>query len=213
MIGVEFTRSLNQVVCLGAHPDDIEVGAAGLLRRLAERNVDTEFVFAIAAGDSRRSDEAASSAKDLLGDRVTVSCAELTDGFLPYSHAAEVKEFFKTLPGDTVDLVLAPHVQDRHQDHRFVAELAHQIFRKQMILEYEIVKLEGDLGSPSVYVPLSATQMAEKIDHLSRHFPSQHGKPWYDGDMFSGLMRLRGVESLAPDGYAEAFHATRISLG
>jgi len=213
MIGVEFTRSLNQVVCLGAHPDDIEVGATGLLRQLAERNTDTEFLFAIAAGDSRRSEEAAASAKDLLGDRVNVSCAGLTDGFLPYSHAVDTKKFFKALSSETVDLVLAPHTQDRHQDHRFVAELAHQLFRKQMILEYEIVKLEGDLGSPSVYVPLSTTQMADKLDHLSRHFPSQHGKHWYDQDMFSGLMRLRGVESLAPDGYAEAFHATRISLG
>lgn len=213
MINLAFDRPPGTVVCLGAHPDDIEVGAAGLLRRLAAVSLDTEFRFVIAAGDGERAAEAVVSATALLGDRVTVSCAQLTDGYLPYSHAREVKEYIKSNHGiKSPDLVIAPHRNDRHQDHSFVAEMAHQIFRNQMILEYEIVKLEGDLGHPNLYVPLSASEAEGKLAHLEGHFPSQHRKDWYDRDTFTGLMKLRGVEGLAPDGFAEAFHATRISL-
>ena len=146
MIGLRFEAPLGTVVCLGAHPDDIEVGAAGLISKLASTHPDADFRFLIAAGDEARCDEASMSASDLLGDRVAVNGGRMTDGFLPYSHASETKEFFKSTVGaNTPDLVLAPHINDRHQDHRFVGELAHQIFRKQMILEYEIVKLTGDL--------------------------------------------------------------------
>lgn len=214
VIGLVFERAPRVVVCLGAHPDDIEVGAAGFLTRLAAQGADTTFRFLIASGDDQRAEEASQSAAQLLGDRVTVFCGGMTDGYLPYSHAAATKDFIKANIGDEEpDLVLAPHIHDRHQDHRFVGGLAHQIFRKQMILEYEIVKLEGDLGQPAFYVPLSTSQAHLKVDHLTKHFASQQGKGWYDQEMFRGLMRLRGIESLAADGYAEAFHTTRIALG
>lgn len=213
MIGLSFERPPTVVLCLGAHPDDIEVGAAGLLRKLAAADGETRFVFAIASGDDTRVDEADASALDLLGDRVTVDCARLTDGFLPYSHAAETKEFFKSCAGETPpDLIISPYREDRHQDHRFVGELAHQVFRHQMILEYEIVKLEGDLGQPGFYVPLTSSEARAKIDHLESHFGSQHQKSWYDREAFSGLLRIRGVESRASEGFAEAFHTTRINL-
>ncbi len=214
MIGLSFESPVGHVACLGAHPDDIEVGAAGLLGRLASMNDETRFTFAIAAGDETRATEAKASASDLLGDRVDVICGNMTDGFLPYSHARETKEFLKAATaGPPADLVIAPHIRDRHQDHRFIAELAHQLFRTHMILEYEIVKLEGDLGAPNVYVPLTGAEAERKLDHIDSHFETQHEKAWYNRHIFSGLMRLRGVESLAPDGFAEAFHATRIRLG
>lgn len=214
MIGLRFERAPTSVVCLGAHPDDIEVGAAGLLASFAANNPDTRFLFAIATGDSLRREEAIESAKSLLGDRVSTEFGGLTDGMLPYSHPAETKAFIREAAealGKT-DLVLAPRRGDRHQDHRFVGDLAHQIFRSQMILEYEIVKLEGDLGPVGAYHPMTSAAVESKLDHLMSHFPSQHGKPWYDRDAFAALMRIRGVECVATDGYAEAFHADRMSI-
>lgn len=213
MIGLRLERAPDSVVCLGAHPDDIEVGALGFLANLARTAPDTSFIFAIATGDDERIEEATESARALLGDRVSLLFGNLTDGMLPYDHAAEVKSFIRGAadPG-TADIVLAPRRIDRHQDHRLVAEMAHQVFRKSLILEYEIVKLEGDLGQPSLYHPLSKSEAAAKADHLAKHFPGQHDKIWYDRETFMGLMRIRGIECLAPDGYAEAFHAGRISL-
>jgi LmbE family N-acetylglucosaminyl deacetylase len=213
MIGLRFENQPRSVVCLGAHPDDIEVGAAGLLASLAAGSFDTKFVFAIATGDDERKKEASESALSLLGDRVSLELGGFTDGMLPYSHAAATKEFLRTVAaGADADLVIAPHIGDRHQDHRFIGEIAHQVFRSQMILEYEIVKLEGDLGRPNIYHPMTAAAADAKLEHLATHFPSQHFKPWYTRETFAALLRIRGVECLAPGGFAEGFIADRLSI-
>ena len=214
MIGLRFERAPSSVVCLGAHADDIEVGAAGLLTSIATANPDTRFLFAVATGGSVRQKEAIESARSLLGDRVSIEFGGLGDGMLPYAHPVETKDFVRSAATilDGADLVLAPRRTDRHQDHRFVAELAHQVFRKQMILEYEIVKLEGDLAPSGIYHPMTESAAEAKLSHLSTHFESQHDKAWYNRETFVGLLKIRGVEALAPDGYAEAFHADRLDL-
>lgn len=213
MIGFRLDPAPRSVVCLGAHPDDIEVGAAGLLASLAKGDSATRFIFVIATGDDERKGEASESARSLLGDRVTLQFGAFADGMLPYSHAAATKEFIRTIASAAdADLVIAPHIGDRHQDHRFVGEIAHQLFRAQMILEYEIVKLEGDLTHPNIYHPMSAAAAEAKLEHLASHFPSQQSKPWYDRDAFTALLRIRGVECLADDGFAEAFHANRVTI-
>ena len=213
MIGLRLDRALTSVVCLGAHPDDIEVGAAGLLTSLAVAHTEASFLFVIATGDEIRRNEAVESATSLLGDRVSVEFGGFGDGMLPYAHAVETKEFVRSAASQMdAELVLAPRRTDRHQDHRFVAEIAHQVFRHQMILEYEIAKLEGDLSPGGIYHPMTAAEADAKLDHLSTHFQSQHAKPWYDRETFTALLRIRGIEALAGEGYAEAFHADRVSI-
>ncbi len=110
------------------------------------------------------------------------------------------------------DLVLTHRLEDRHQDHRTVAELTWQTWRDHLILEYEIPKYEGDLGQPNVYVPLTAEQARRKVRHLMRHFGSQRSKGWFSEATFRGLMALRGIECRAPDGQAEALHARKVVL-
>lgn len=214
MIGLRLDRAPTSVVCLGAHPDDIEVGAAGLLASLAATSPDTRFLFAIATGDSNRRKEAIESARSLLGNRVSIEFGGFGDGMLPYAHPVETKDFVRSAAAQMVDadLVLAPRRTDRHQDHRFVAELAHQVFRQQMILEYEIAKLEGDLSFTGIYHPMTAAASEAKITHLLTHFQSQHDKAWYDRETFAGLLRIRGIQGLAAEGYAEGFHADRLSI-
>jgi hypothetical protein len=82
-----------------------------------------------------------------------------------------------------------------------------------MILEYEIPKYDGDLGSPSVFVPLSATAVKRKVALLMRVFKTQHCKRWFTPETFQGLMRIRGIECNAPSGYAEAFYSRKLVLG
>ncbi len=208
-----FPEGLDHVVCFGAHPDDIEIGAFGLLATIAEKRPEARFSFVIAAGDDQRSDEARSSAAALLGDRVTVAIGGFRDTLLPYDDPVGVKDFArKALPG-SVDLVIAPHHADAHQDHRFVRELAGQLCRDQAILEYEIVKFDGGLASPNVYVPVPSSLAHRKPAHLAEHFSSQKGKTWFDPEVFLGLMRVRGVECNAPDGYAESFFTAKVSVG
>jgi LmbE family N-acetylglucosaminyl deacetylase len=110
-------------------------------------------------------------------------------------------------------VVLSHAREDRHQDHRTVSDLTWNTWRDALVLEYEIPKYDGDLRGPNLFVPLEEPVVERKLDHLARHFPSQHEKPWYDADTFRGLLRLRGVECQAPSRFAEAFYARKLVLG
>jgi LmbE family N-acetylglucosaminyl deacetylase len=203
-----------RVLCLGAHPDDIEIGCGGTVLALARARPDARFHWVVlAAGGGRRREAEASAAEFLAGGgghRVVLE--SFRDGFLPYEGGA-VKERFERLKGE-VDphLVLTHARRDRHQDHRLVCELTWNTFRDHLILEYEIPKYDGDLGAPNLFVPLSRELAARKVELLLRHFGSQRSRDWFDAETFHGLMRLRGVEARSPSGLAEAFHAPKLAL-
>ena len=110
----------------------------------------------------------------------------------------------------TPDLILAPSCRDAHQDHRTIGEVLPTVFRDQLSLSYEIPKWDGDLGRPSMYVPLTADVAHRKIELLHKCFPSQASRDWWDDEVFLGLARLRGMECRAP--YSEAFISTKIVL-
>lgn len=124
-----------------------------------------------------------------------------------------VKEFFEELKSKIEpDLIFTHWGGDAHQDHRLLSELTWNTFRNHTILEYEIPKYDGDLGRPNFYVPLEASLLEMKIEHLFTAFASQSKKNWFSRDVFLGLMRLRGMESNAPSGYAEAFYARKMVI-
>jgi len=201
------------VLCLGAHSDDIEIGCGGTLLRLAEANPDMEVTWVVvAAGDEERRAEAKASAHGMVGDRISdIRLLDHRERYLPYDPG--VKESFDELGREVdPDLILAPRTIDLHQDHRTVAELTWNTFRAHPIWEYEIVKYEGDLGTPNLYVPLDKPTMDRKIEHLASAFPSQKDRYWYTDDSFRSLARIRGIECRAVSGYAEAFHARKVVL-
>lgn len=214
MIGLDLPsgRALH-VLAIGAHADDIEIGAGGLLIELlgAGRIGRLDWVVLSAVGE--RADEARASAADLVAGRAEIEVA--VEGFEErfFPHQPEIKRYVDALSGRIrPDLVVGPRLEDRHQDHRTVAELVWQAFRDQLVLEYEIVKYEGDLGSPNLYVPLSAATLQAKVAHLMATFPSQHHRSWYEPAAFEAITRLRGVECGAPSGHAEAFTARKVTL-
>ena len=134
------------------------------------------------------------------------------DGFFPYI-GGEVKDFFEELKGkDDPDLILTHSRHDLHQDHRLVSELTWNTFRNHLIMEYEIVKYDGDMGVPNCYVHLSEATSREKVDNLMRCFGSQREKRWFTEDTFYSVMRLRGVESNAPERYAEGFYCRKVLI-
>lgn len=214
MITLRFGRPLSTVTCLGAHPDDIEIGAAGTLLELAAANPDARFRFLVLTGSAERQEEARESARALLADRVEVTFGGFDENVLPYARPAGVKALLHDMGhAAETDVVLAPHRGDLHQDHRFLAEVALQVFRDHPIFGYEVPKYDGDLASPSMYVSLAPEHADAKLDHLDEHFPSQHDKPWYRRQVFAALLHLRGVEARAPSGSAEAFHVSKAVIG
>lgn len=199
-----------RVLALGAHADDIEIGAgATLLRLAAERPV--VIHAAVFSATSQRQDEARASAAALFADAVSyeLELHDMRESFFPDQWAA-VKERVGTLTEFEPDVIFTHRQEDRHQDHRVLGELTWQAFRNSMILQYEIPKFEGDLGQPNAYVPIDEGLLARKIEILTSSFVSQADKQWFDADTFRGLARIRGIECGEP--WAEAFHADKFTL-
>lgn len=199
------------VLAVGAHADDIEIGAGAALGSLADRGV--AISFAIFTGSNDRRDEALSSLRALAGPSAELEWLGAQDGRLPYRDPDRAKDFLSDVAASVRPAaVFAPHRGDLHQDHRFAAELCWQTFRNTLILEYEIPKWEGDSFDPNLYVSLDRQQRDRKLDHLEQHFPSQHEKHWYDRELFAAVMRRRGIEAGLADRDAEAFVARRVVL-
>lgn len=202
------------VLCLGAHCDDIEIGCGGTLMELHRRHPGLRFVWVLFSGAGERERETRAAAAALLGSNanVTVDVHDFRGSYFPHC-AAAIKDAFEELRSRvTPDLIMTHYLADRHQDHRVLAELTWNTFRRHAILEYEIPKYEGDLAHPGVFCPLSPETVERKVATLIDCFPSQRGHQWFDADLFRGHMRLRGVECNSPTRYAEAFHARKLVL-
>ena len=195
-----------RVLALGAHPDDIEIGCGGALLRLIAEGRVAEVTWVVLSGDGPRPTEARAGADAILAGvpRVDVRLETFRDGYFP-ALFEPIKDVLESLGPVDPDLVLAPRRDDAHQDHRLLGELVGTVFRDHLVLEYEIPKYDGDLGPTNVYVDLPAAVVDRKVDVLMGAFPSQLGRAWFTAETFRGLARLRGVESRAASGYAEAF--------
>jgi LmbE family N-acetylglucosaminyl deacetylase len=201
-----------KVLCLGAHSDDLEIGCAGTLLKLAGSPgpVRVEWVV-LGVPSPERAAEARSSASELLkglsGRRISIQ--GFRDGHFPFEGSA-IKDYLEKLKKVKPDLVFTHYRNDLHQDHRVVSDLTWQTFRDHLILEYEIPKFDGDLGAPNLFVELDEAVVQRKVRHILDHFRSQASRPWFTAETFRSLARLRGVESQAPGGYAESFYCRKL---
>jgi LmbE family N-acetylglucosaminyl deacetylase len=205
---------IRSIVCLGAHPDDIEIGAGGTLMRLVRCCPDLHVRWVVFSASTLRAEETRACAKELLAGAAAVKVDVLgfTDGFFP-AEWQPIKQAFEALKASaTPDLVLTHHRDDRHQDHRTIAELTWNTFRDDLVLEYEIPKFDGELGQPNLFVPIDEGDRTRKAELLVTHHVTQRDKPWFTRETMDALMRLRGVECRSPSGYAEAFHGRKVRV-
>jgi LmbE family N-acetylglucosaminyl deacetylase len=210
---IRLTGSVGSVVVLGAHCDDIAIGAGGTLLALCRANpgVRVDALVLSGGGTDREDEERAALRAFCPGAELDVTVHKLPDGRLP-AHWDESKNTVEELRGRSdPDVVLAPRTDDAHQDHRGLARLVPTAFRDHLVLGYEIVKWDGDLARPNAYQPLSAELAEKKVSLLQQHYASQRHRPWYDREAFLGLARIRGIE--CQERYAEAFFVTKLTLG
>jgi LmbE family N-acetylglucosaminyl deacetylase len=203
-----------RALAIGAHPDDIEIGCAGTLLKMIESSTVSEILWVVLSGDEERAEEARRSAEALLDGvpRSDVRICDFPDGFFPYE-GKSVKSFFESLKAEFApDVVFTHQRDDLHQDHRVTSELTWNTFRDHLILEYEVPKYDGDMSAPNAFVPLSEGLSRRKIEHLMDHFASQRSKRWFREDLFSSLLRLRGMECNSPSSHAEAFYCRKAVL-
>lgn len=203
-----------QILCLGAHSDDIEIGCGGTILRLSQQYPGCVVHWVVFSATGVRAVEAQRAAELFAGKSATRGplLKSFQDGFLPFV-GAEVKAVFEELKqAVSPDLIFTHTRNDAHQDHRLLAELTWNTFRDHLILEYEIPKFDGDLGQPSLFVPLPPEVCEKKVRYIMDSFHSQHSKRWFQPDTFLSLLRLRGMECNAPSGYAEAFYCRKMVI-
>ena len=207
------TRPL-KVLCLGAHSDDIEIGCGGTLISLIEKFPDSEFLWVVFSASNHRKTEALNSARLYLEkiQHKEILIADFRDSFFPYI-GKEIKEYMGALRQRMdPDVIFTTYRHDFHQDHRLISELTLNTFRNHLIYEFEILKYDGDLGTPNIYIALDKSICLQKIKRLNDCFNTQSDKQWFDDESFMALMRIRGVESNASTRYAEAFYCRKSVL-
>jgi LmbE family N-acetylglucosaminyl deacetylase len=217
MLGFDLAHSRDDplvVLVLGAHSDDIEIGCGGTLIQLAATRPRLEVAWVVFAAHGPRIDEARTSAERLLESVPTkhIRIESFEESFLPYQ-GADVKRYFEQLKSEFAPDVILTHCRhDLHQDHRLVCELTWNAFRDHLVLEYEIPKYDGDLGTPNVYVPVARDACERKVETLMECFSTQHSKHWFTREVLLGLMSVRGIECRSESGYAEAFFGRKVVL-
>jgi LmbE family N-acetylglucosaminyl deacetylase len=201
---------VSSVAVVGAHCDDIAIGAGATLLQMTRRNPDlvVHALVLTGAGTEREIEEKNAFSALCGAAEIRLTVHDLPDGQLP-RHWGEVKDrvaaFRRTCEPD---LVIGPQRHDAHQDHRLLAELMPTEFRGHMYWGYEILKWESDLPTPNVFQPAAVEVADEKQRVLHDCYPSQTGKPWFDDEAFLGLMRIRGVQ--CRHRYAEGFVADKV---
>jgi LmbE family N-acetylglucosaminyl deacetylase len=199
------------MVAVGAHPDDIEIGAGGTLLSIAAANPGIRVHYVLLTGKPERQAEARAAAAAFMPDaELSFALHGLPDGHLP-AHWGAVKEHLHAA-ADIVepDVVLGPWSGDAHQDHRLIGELTPTVFRRAFLMQYEIPKWDGDLGRPNLLLPLSDETARRKVELLHAWYPSQKARDWWDDEVFLGLARLRGMECRSR--YAEGFYSSKAVL-
>jgi LmbE family N-acetylglucosaminyl deacetylase len=200
---------------IGAHCDDIEIGCGGSVAELLKAYPQAQVHWVVLSSGAAREREARRAAAALLRKAVApaVVVKDFRGSYFP-TEAVAIKDFFEELKRSvSPDVIFTHQREDLHQDHRIVGELTWNTWRNHLILEYEIPKYDGGLGSPSVFVPVPAAAVKRKIDLLMKVFATQLDKHWFTPSTFEALMRLRGIECNAPSGYAEAFYCRKMVLG
>lgn len=200
----------SKILCLGAHSDDIEIGCGGSLLRLMREWPNSEFYWVVFSAGMERKLEAVRSAQCFLeGARKTVRVEDYETSFFPYC-GREIKQYFERLKEEFApDLIFTHYRHDLHQDHRLISDLTWNTFRSHLILEYEIPKYDGDLGTPNFFVQLDEAGCSRKIELLLECFQTQRNKRWFSEDTFRSILMLRGIESGGAK-YAEAFYSRKL---
>lgn len=216
MLTFEFANGKSKalkILCIGAHSDDIEIGCGGSILCLLKKYNDVEVYWVVLGSSGRRDGEAISSANKFLRNakKKNIIIKNFKDSFFPYM-GGEIKEYFEKLKKRiSPDIVFTHHRDDLHQDHRLISELTWNTFRHHLILEYEIIKYDGDIGVPNYFIQLDDEICRQKVRIIIDSFKSQKGKNWFTEDAFLSVLRIRGIESGATK-YAEGFYCRKVIL-
>lgn len=203
------------ILCLGAHPDDIEIGCGGTILKFIDEAPEAKFRWIVFSGNKIRNKEALQSVSSFLNEIESkqIDIYNFRESYFPFV-GAEIKDCFEKIKKEfSPDIIFTHYTGDAHQDHTLISKLTWNTFRNHFIIEYEIPKYDGDLGAPNLFVYLDESLVQRKIDFLCDFFQTQNRKIWFSEENFKSILRIRGVECNSPTNYAEAFYCRKMVFG
>lgn len=201
-------NQFNNILAIGAHPDDIEVGCAGFVAKCIHNGINvTTAIMSKCDNTSQECDKNLrekeyQNATNYL--KVNTSLIfDLPDTEFP-EHRIELMKILAELQ-ETIkpDLVLIPFLDDPHQDHSTIAHASVRIFRRhESILQYEILRHGSHTFTPSLFVDISDF-IDKKLKALEYYKTQINQKAYFDKQSYKSLARTRGAQSGFD--YAEGF--------
>lgn len=196
------------VVGIGAHPDDIEIGAGGSVAMHRAQGHTVEFIVLTSGGElseEGRRERECERAGDIL-DVDTLHFLRYTDTEVSYEGEL-VKRIDDILEAADADRVYIHSEKDTHQDHRNAALASIAAARNvDEVMSFESPSTRSSFA-PQYYSPLSEAVLNRKIEAIRAH-ESQSEKKYLEAEAMRGLARFRGRQ--ANTRYAEAFQVIRI---
>jgi len=196
------------ILAVGAHPDDIELGCFGTLA-LHQKNKDNIFGILLTNGElggnqEKRKKESKNASK-LIGMKLFFG--NFPDGELK-SDIHTVGFIEKIINKYNIDVVYTQTIHDRHQDHRNLAKAT--ISAARFVKEVYSYETPSSIGSfvPQVFVDVSTTfNVKEKA--LAFH-NTQIQKYYMEIESVKGLSKYRAFQSGQKNIFCEAFEVNRI---
>lgn len=200
-----------KILAVGAHPDDIELGAGGTIARHVEEGDEVHFLiltYGEKSGEKEvRKREALESAKVL--NVPYVSFAEIPDTMVTegIETIMKIEDVVKKLEPNRV---YTHCIKDTHQDHRNAAYATFSATREvPEVFSFESPDIFPNFN-PQYYVRTTNT-ISKKIEALQK-FHSQRNKKYLEAEAIKGLAQFRGYQvgrfRLKVE-YAEAFEVIR----
>jgi LmbE family N-acetylglucosaminyl deacetylase len=202
------------ILAIGAHPDDIELGCGGLLLKASRQDRHNIFMYTLtrggASGDpEERTKEIIESAKFIGAKRLWIDNFEDTKLSLSSDLINHIEFFIKKADPD---IVLTHSIGDTHHDHRAIAASTMEAGRfVPNILAYEIPVTRE--FKPQVYYDISDV-IDGKLE-LINIFLSQRSKSFLQSNAIRGLAQYRALQSRFDNSVScvEAFEVQKLFFG
>ena len=133
----------------------------------------------------REEEERAALAAFCPGADLRVTVLKLPDGRLP-AHWDQAKQAVEDLRALTCPTCPGAARRRRPPGPPRPPKLVPTAFRDHLVLGYEIVKWDGDLGRPTAFQPLARSIAEREGRLLEKHYPSQRDRTWFDREASSG---------------------------
>jgi len=198
-----------RILCIGAHPDDIELGCGATIAKYSGTSDIHCLILTKNDHLPRIGPELEETARtSLVGLGIAPDRIYVTDfqGREFQRHRQEIADALVGYRREIIpDLIISHSVNDIHQDHPVVHDEVIRIFRRN-ILSFETPR-SSEQFKPNIYVPISEQYLEMKIDSL-RPYHDLWGVDYLDDITQRSQLRMNGLKCDAM--YAEAFEAFRL---